>query len=576
MRDGRIKLISVFFYISFLILTAALFYFQIIKYEYYSSLSLKNTVRTIPLEASRGGIFDRRGNALAKDEISFALALIPQEISDLDKTLDDLCRVTGRHKDSLEKAYRKSYRLPFVPADIISDIPPEKAFAIEEKIADIPGAIIWSSPRRVYPNGKTGSHITGYVGKINEPEFNRLKDYGYTKRDIVGKSGLEKYYDAYLKGSSGGIQIEVDSRSREVSRIGFKEPKGGRDIVTTIDLGLQKLSDMLFENKKGACIVMSSKTGEILALSASPGFDPNVFVTGSDTDRIRVLSDKEKPLINRAITGVYPAGSTFKPIVAYAGLAAGLIEEHTSFMCTGSFKLGKAVFRCWKESGHGYQNVAQALSHSCNVFFYNTGKALGGEQICKIATSFGLGSLTGIDLPNESKGVVPGPSWKRSAIKAPWYDGDTINFSIGQGFLEVTPVQMLRVITIIANRGFCPKPYLVEEIEGVKVSNKKEYAMSIKPEAFEVIRQGLHDAVNSKTGTGQNAKVKGVEISGKTGTAQSGPSRKSHAWFIGYAPSDNPEVSFVVFIEHGGKGGQTAAAIVRLIGVYLKENGYAG
>ena len=574
MHSNRINIISAAIFASSLLLLTALFYFQIIGYGYYRSLSLKNTVRTIPLEASRGAIYDRKGIVLAKDDISFNLVLIPQEISDLGNTLNMLSVVTGRKREDLEAIYRKNYRLPFVPADIISNIPPEKAFKMEERLVDIPGAFIWSVPKRLYPNGRVGSHVIGYIGKIADSELKRLKDYGYSMRDLVGKNGVEQQYDAYLKGDDGGIQIEVDSRSREVSRIGFKEPRKGKDLTLTIDLGLQRFVDMLFKGKKGACIVMESQTGRVRALVSSPEFDPNIFVTGKDADRLKILRDTGHPLLNRAVTGTYPPGSTFKTVVAYAGIATGTVKETTSFLCTGVFKLGNTSFRCWKESGHGYQDIVQALTHSCNVFFYSLGKALGAEQIYRYALSFGLGSLTDIDLPQEVKGIAPGPMWKRFALKAPWYEGDTINYSIGQGYLEVTPIQMLRVITIVANNGFCPQPYVVEDIEGVKISHRREYSPRLRPEFFKIIRAGLFDAVNGPTGTGQNAKVNGLDISGKTGTAQAGPSRESHAWFIGFLPFNEPLISLVVFIEHGGKGGEDAASIARLTAVYLKENGF--
>jgi len=574
MHSNRINIISAAIFASSLLLLTALFYFQIIGYGYYRSLSLKNTVRTIPLEASRGAIYDRKGIVLAKDDISFNLVLIPQEISDLGNTLNMLSVVTGRKREDLEAIYRKNYRLPFVPADIISNIPPEKAFKMEERLVDIPGAFIWSVPKRLYPNGRVGSHVIGYIGKIADSELKRLKDYGYSMRDLVGKNGVEQQYDAYLKGDDGGIQIEVDSRSREVSRIGFKEPRKGKDLTLTIDLGLQRFVDMLFKGKKGACIVMESQTGRVRALVSSPEFDPNIFVTGKDADRLKILRDTGHPLLNRAVTGTYPPGSTFKTVVAYAGIATGTVKETTSFLCTGVFKLGNTSFRCWKESGHGYQDIVQALTHSCNVFFYSLGKALGAEQIYRYALSFGLGSLTDIDLPQEVKGIAPGPMWKRFALKAPWYEGDTINYSIGQGYLEVTPIQMLRVITIVANNGFCPQPYVVEDIEGVKISHRREYSPRLRPEFFKMVRAGLFDAVNGPTGTGQNAKVNGLDISGKTGTAQAGPSRESHAWFIGFLPANEPLISLVVFIEHGGKGGENAASIARLTAVYLKENGF--
>ncbi|MFA5369174.1 MAG: penicillin-binding protein 2 [Candidatus Omnitrophota bacterium] len=559
MLSDRVKVVKFLVFVSFVFLLSALFYFQIIRYSHFRSLSLKNTVRTIPLKASRGSIYDRNGLLLAKDDMSFNLVLIPQEISDLDDVIGKLSVITGRPGQELKASYKKNYRLPFVPADIITGISPEKAFAIDERLVDAPGALIWAVPKRLYPNGKTGSHVIGYIGKIGDSELKRLKDYGYTIRD-----------------DDGGMQIEVDSRSREVSRIGFKEPVKGKDIILSIDLGLQRFMDSVFEDKKGACIVMEAKTGAILGLVSGPEFDPNIFISGKSHDRVKVLNDKGHPLLNRAITSSYPPGSTFKIIMAAAGIGTGAVKEKTSFFCNGVFRLGNASFRCWKETGHGYQDVVEALSHSCNVFFYNLGKALGVEQIYKYASCFGLGSLTGIDLPQEVKGTVPNPVWKRLNIKAPWYEGDTINYSIGQGYLEVTPIQMLKTVTIAANSGSCPQPFVVDSIGGVKIAKKKEYNTRLRPELFRMIKQGLFKCINDQTGTGQNAAVKGVAVSGKTGTAQSGPSRVSHAWFIGYFPSEDPAVSMVVCVEHGGKGGEDAAIAARLITTYIKENHVIG
>jgi penicillin-binding protein 2 len=572
MFNNRLKILGVITFFSFTMLLGALFYFQIFNFSHYRSLSLKNTLRVIPLKASRGAIYSRNAEVLARDEISFDLVAIPQEISDIGNTLHKLSSITGVPRTEIENNYKKNSRLPFVPANILTNLPPEKAFAIEEKLIDIPGVIIQVSPIRVYPNHNVGSHVLGYLGKIADSELLNLKDYGYSIQDLVGRSGIEKYYDAYLKGEDGGIQVEVDSRSREVSRIGYKEPKKGKDLTLTIDLSLQRFISMLFEDKKGACIVMQARTGRILALVSKPEFDPNVFVSGKDRDRLRILGDKEHPLLNRAITGAYPAGSTFKIPVACAGIATGQVKNQTSFLCKGVFVLGNTRFRCWNESGHGYQNVIQALAHSCNVFFYSIGRVLGAEQIHRYALSFGLGELTGIDLPEEIRGIVPGPRWKKSTLKAPWYEGDTVNYSIGQGYLLVTPLQMLRVITITANKGFCPQPYILEKIEDMQVYSRREYQSRIKPEVFNMVQKGLFDAVNTPEGTGQLAKVAGLDVSGKTGTAQSGPSRKSHAWFIGYLPSHEPSISLVVFIEHGGKGGKDAADMAGLIALYLKEN----
>jgi len=574
MTEIRNRIFQTLIYLSFVALIIALFSFQILRYKHYHGLSLRNTIRNIPIEASRGGIYDRNGEPLAVDEISFDLVVIPQEIADIESTLKKLSKVTGMKYGVLQKNYRRDYHLPFVPARIARNLDAKKAFYIEEKLSSIPGALIISEPRRSYPNMNVGSHVVGYLGKIAKQEFENLKDYGYKIRDLVGKSGIEKYYDVYLKGERGGIQIEVDAASREVRRLGFKEPNRGKDLRLTIDLGLQRFVDMLFEDKIGTAIIMDAEEGKILALISSPNFDPSTFTTGSNRQRLKLLNNDKKPLLDRAISSSYAPGSIFKIVIASAGIATGALTQNTTFICKGSFKLGRRRFRCWKETGHGHQNIIEALSHSCNVFFYNLGRALGAEQIYRYTLQFGFGSTTGIDLPGEAKGLVPGPLWKRFYLKKPWYEGDTINYSIGQGYLLVTPIQMLRAITIVANEGHCPQPYLVEEIEDRKLSHRRSYIVRLKQDSFKHVKKGLFDVVNSSTGTGQNARMKDLHISGKTGTAQVGTKKKTHAWFVGYLPSEDPKISFVVFLEHGGQGGMEPARMVRLIGTYLNKNGF--
>jgi len=573
MFSHRIRLLSVIINISFLFIVVSLFSFQVVRSGHYKGLSLRNTIRMIPIEASRGGIYDRNGEALGVDKISFDLVVIPQEVEDTEATLKDLSKVTGIEQSKLSKSYRRNYRLPFVPVKVATNLDREKAFWLEEKITTIPGALIWTEPRRIYPNKKVAAHILGHVGRIAKGEFARLKDYGYKVKDLVGKTGIEKYYDAYLRGEDGGTQIEVDANSKEVRRLGFQEPRRGKDITLTIDLGLQRFADMLISEKAGSIIVMNVKTGEILALSSAPAFDPNVFVSGSNKARGAVLTNRARPLLNRAITGTYPPGSTFKIVVAVAGIVTGAINKNTSFRCNGKFRLGRWTFRCWKKTGHGPQNVIDALTHSCNVFFYNLGRSLGAEQIHRYATGFGLGSLTGIDLPQEVKAIAPNSLWKRFTIKKPWYDGDTINYSIGQGFLLATPLQMLRAVTIIANEGYSPTPYLVNRIEGKRPFKRKVHSTRFNKAALKIVKDGMLGVVNESTGTGQSAKIKNLKVSGKTGTAQPGTRGATHAWFVGFLPSGNPQVSIVVFLEHGGKGGGDASRFARLLGVYMKENG---
>ncbi|MFH1867553.1 MAG: penicillin-binding protein 2 [Candidatus Omnitrophota bacterium] len=570
----RIRLLRGLIYVCFIILAMGLFYFQVLRSGYYKGLSLRNTIRIVPIEASRGSIFDRNKKPIAIDEISFNLVIIPQEVEDIDSTLKLISKVTGEELSELTKNYKRNYYVPFVPVNILTNLEKEKAFYIEEKLSSIPGALLSTEPRRYYANGKIGSHIVGYVGRIERSEYKTLRDYGYKIQDLVGKSGIEKYYDAYLKGDDGGIQVEVNAASRIMRRLSFKEPAKGKDLTLTIDSGLQSFTDGLMEGRIGSCILMDVGTGEILALVSSPEFNPNVFTRGSSKEKTAILTDKRCSLLNRAASCKYPPGSIFKIVVASAGLAAGTIKRDTTFDCSGEYRLGGIRFGCWKESGHGPQNVVEALTHSCNVFFYNLGDLLGAEGIYRYALQFGLDSATGIDLPGEVKGLVPNTLWKRFFIKEPWYRGDTINYSIGQGYLLVTPIEMLRAVTIVANEGYSPAPHLVKEIEGRKISYRKRHIAKIPESVLKIIKKGLSDVVNSKTGTGLYAKHDSVKIAGKTGTAQPGTAGDTHAWFVGYLPADNPKISFCIFLEHGGQGGKDPAHMARILTTYLDTNGF--
>ncbi|MCX5667588.1 MAG: penicillin-binding protein 2, partial [Candidatus Omnitrophica bacterium] len=439
----------------FITLALALVYTQVLKYAYYSRLSKDNAIRIIPIEGPRGAIFDRNGVGLVSDRISFNVALIYQELKNREKLIKLLVNTLGIERKDVEDAIYKAAEKPYAPVTIVDDIDRDKAFILEEESFDSRGLVIQTRSMRDYLYKNVGAHLLGYLGEISEAELGRMKEYGYRAKDLIGRDGVEKYYDSYLSGVDGGIQIQVDNRGRLVRTLGFKEPVNGKDLRLTIDIDLQSACDKALEDKRGAIIIMDPNNGEVLALSSSPGFDPNVFVRPKDSpERVRLVRDKRMyPLLNRAISGIYQPGSVFKIVVALAALNTGRIDRQTKFNCPGSFTLGTGKFVCWKEGGHNSQNVTDALMNSCNVFFYNTGRALGIDNIEKYAKIFGFGKTTGIDLPGEAKGVIPGRFWKRSVKKDSWYEGDTVNLAIGQGYILVTPIQVLEMISIVANNG---------------------------------------------------------------------------------------------------------------------------
>jgi len=561
-------------YTLFLLLIMGLLYTQIIRYPHYARLSRNNSIRIIPIEGLRGTIYDRNNMPIVTNRLSFDVMVIAQELRDRMKLVMTLSEVTGLTKKEIMKSLEKAYARPFVPVTVIEDVDKEKALILEEASYDIRGLLIDTKSKRDYLYGPAASHVCGYVSEISEAELDLLDDYGYRPKDLIGRSGLERSYDTYLKGVDGGIQVEVDNKGRQTRTLGMREPQSGKDLFTTIDIEMQKVCDALLGDRPGAIVVMECASGQVLALASHPSFDPNFFVRPQESSkRLSLIRDTaEKPLIDRAISGLYPPGSVFKIVVASAALETKKISEKTTFACTGSFTLGPARFDCWKEGGHGAQDIVNALMNSCNVFFYTTGKVLGIDALEAYTKQFGFGRKTGIDIPDEARGTVPGRAWKRLFKKDKWYEGETINFAIGQGYLTVTPLQVLDMVTAMANGGHIVRPHLVTRIDGTEVASTHARAIGLSRRTIDTVRAGLFAVIN-KEGTGKRARVEGIAVAGKTGTAQN-PRGRTHAWFCGFAPFSNPKLSLVVFLEHGGKGGLEPAEIAKGIFTAANEKGY--
>ena len=572
MRD---KILTTIISVFFTLLAIALFYAQILRFPYYSRLSKNNSIRIVPIDGPRGNIFDRNGVPLVTNRLSFDVAIVYQELKDRGRIARLLNEVLGMSGREILEALEKSRQRPYAPVVIAEDIDKEKAIALEEASLDADGLLVETRPKRDYIYDNIGSHIFGYLSQITEEELEEMKDYGYRSRDLVGRDGLEKYYDSHLKGVDGGTQIEVDSRGRQTRIMGLKEPSIGKDLYLTIDIALQSTCDKLLGEHKGAVIVMDPKNGGVLALVSHPAFDPNIFVRPKMSDeRLRLLKDRiGRPLSNRAISGLYAPGSVFKIVTASAALETRRITPNMHFFCNGSYKLGNAKFDCWKEEGHQSQNIVGGLTNSCNVFFYNAGRVTGVDAMEASAKIFGFGKPTGIDLPDEVKGLVPGRVWKKLYKKENWYEGETLNYAIGQGYLLVTPIQVLDMMTIMANKGSLVRPYLVKRTGSVNAAVYKQKNTGLKESTINKVREGLFEVVNNENGTGKRAKIDGVIIAGKTGTAQN-PQGRTHAWFTGYAPYNDPRICLVVFLEHGGKGGLEPAEIARGIFEEARRKGY--
>ena len=561
----RIKTLQFLFIIFFILLGLCLFYLQVIKGPRYRELSYRNSIRLLGISAPRGIIYDRRGKKVAEDVLSFGVFIVPQEVKDLDAEIRRVSSILDCSESLLKRNYKRNYRAPFAPCELMANIPKNKAILIEELKLDMPGVLIKESHLRRYSYKEALAHVIGYIGEIDKRELGLLKTYGYVARDLIGKDGIERISDATLRGENGGMQVQVDNRGRQVDVLSFKKPVKGKDIHLTIDAGLQNFLWNMMKGKKGAAIFMDHYTGEILSLVSTPSYDPNASVS-------RILNDKRSPLLNRAIMGLYPPGSIFKIALALAALESGKIRPETTFVCHGRLNVGAASFRCWKRDGHGPVDLENGIIESCNVYFYNTGILLGVEGIWKYAKEFGFGEKTGIELFGEQKGFVPSRAWKKTEKNQNWYTGDTANLSIGQGYLLVTPLQVVRMFATLANGGGLIRPHLLKDIRDSDIRRHKKIIIRLKKKNIELIKNGMKGVVASERGTGMRAWSEVCSISAKTGTSQPGGGLKTHAWFGGFAPSEKPEISFVIFLEHGGSGGDLAAMIAKKAVEYWYKN----
>ncbi len=568
----RFKILHIIIIILFLVAFFGLVYTQIFKGSFYYRLSKNNCIRIIPQEARRGLILDRSGTVLADNRISFNLALIPQELSDKEEVWQYLSKTLGKSRSILEREYKKNKSLPFVPAVTVKGIEKHQAIILEQKKPDLPGVIIETGAERFYPQGEVTCHVLGYVREIDQRRITRLRDYGYKVKDIVGYSGVEEFYDGYLRGQEGGTQFEVDNRGRSVRIIADRLAKKGQDITLTLDLRIQKIAARLLEGRRGAIIVIDPGNGEILAMVSSPSFDPGIFIGRSSQERIAdLLGNRNYPLLNRAIAGLYSLGSVFKAVVAVAALASQKINSNTSFLCTGKLSAGQREFNCW--SKHGNQDIEEALAHSCNVFFYHLGLLAGVDLLNKYALEFGFGNPSGIDLPSEARGKVPSRAQKRLSQREPWYQGDTLNFSIGQGDLLVTPLQAVRAMAVLANNGVLVRPHLLKAIEGKVVNGRQNFArINIKSDILRKVKSYLREVVRSPTGTASILNMENLSVAGKTGTVQTGRNARQHAWFVGFCPFEKPKFVFCVFLEHGGYSSESCVIAKEMLQEMLKEN----
>jgi len=595
----RFKLIFAIVLIALSLLILRLWYLQVIKGSELRQRSENNSLRLRKINPLRGMILDIHGNVLVDNQTSFDLIYIPNRPEDKQRVGSALSTLYTSRSWKLPDDFSLLEKArPFIPSKIDRNISREKLALIETRSLELPGVAIEVVPIRKYLAGEMIAHIVGYVSEVSQEELEKSKG-AYSSGDMVGKSGIEKYYDAYLRGKNGAEQVEVNALGKAVRGLGKIDPVSGHNLVLTIDAYIQKVAWEAMEGKSGAVVAMDPRNGSIYAMVSSPGFDPNLFNGGISSENWNMISrDPRHPMEQRAISGQYPPGSTYKLIVAAAALEEGMISPDTSILCTGSFGLGNRSYRCWQKHGHGMVNLHRAIVESCDVYFYTIGKMLGVDTIAWYAKKFGFGALTGIDLPREKAGLIPTREWKKARFKRPWQLGETISVSIGQGFNSVTPLQLASAYSALANGGTVYRPQIVKRIETtdgrvVKVMNpKKQEALPLSPKTLELLKDGLWGVVNEKRGTGGALRRPQLDVCGKTGTAQviglpasekarravqSIRTNQDHALFTCFVPCGSPEIAVAVIVEHGGHGGSTAAPIARkVVDAYYKSKKYGG
>ncbi len=561
----RLSIIRNFILMLLVLITGYLFYLQVIRGGYFARLSKSNSIRVVPFEGARGRIFDRHGKTLADNVKAYHAVVIPQDIRDKKALFAFMGEVLGVDPRLTEKKFFRNKTTPFSPVTLAEGLSRSQAIRIEENAFRFPGLLVLQKFSRRYPSGWCSAHVVGYVGKVDPFKEKKITEYGFSAEEFVGYSGVEEYYDEALRGAPGGKQIEVNSRGHQTQLLSVREPIQGRDLKLTIDDAVQRSADSALMGRRGAVVVLDPSNGEVLALASSPTFDPNAFVDKEKQDLLEgYFKSTEAPLLNRAVSGAFPPGSVFKIPVAMGGLEEYKIKTSTTFDCPGYFQMGDRTYRfphAW-----GVQDFTSAMAHSANEYFFHVGLMLGIHPIVKYARSFGLGERTGIDLPYESKGGLPGIKMTR------WYKGDTLNTSIGQGNVLATPVQLARLIAAFENKGMMPQLHVV--LSGQLDSSRPlPVHVSFRKEVWAAVRKGLDQVVLSQDGTAHAlADIPGVRTYGKTGTAQTGPNKDDHAWFAGVSRSQERTIAYCVFLEHGGSS-TNAVVLTKEFLISLREQG---
>ncbi|MCH8078878.1 MAG: penicillin-binding protein 2 [Proteobacteria bacterium] len=581
-----------------MVLVARLFYLQVIRHDHFITLSQSNRVKVLPIAPIRGLIFSRDNVLLADNQPSFSLELIPEQIDTLDKTIGQLSRLIDIDEDSIsrfKKLRREKRRFESIPLKFNLSEGEVARFSVERH--KIPGAKVIARPYRHYPEESGLVHALGYVARIDEKDLQKIDELDYLGTTHIGKLGVEKAYEDILHGRVGHQQVEVNAQGRIIRVLERTPPEPGQNIYLTLDLSLQTAASKIMQGKRGSIVAMDPDNGDILAFVSSPAYDPNSFVNGIDSKSYKVLlSSRDTPLINRALNGKYPPGSTVKPFLGIAALMFGVRNTDEAIWCRGWYTLRghDHRYRDWKKGGHGHVDLNYAIMQSCDVYFYTLAHDLGITKLNKALTNFGFGVKTGIDIGGESTGLVPSIDWKRSALNQPWYPGETLIAGIGQGYVLATPLQLVTATAALANHGRRVLPRLVYKISD-PISGESTllpvatptYVAGYKQEHWDFVIQAMQDVVHGPRGTARRSGANAAyRFAGKTGTSQlfgidqDGKYEKDkvpehlrdHALFIAFAPVEAPKIALVIIVENGGSGSSIAAPIARkLLDHYLLD-----
>lgn len=597
--QGRLSTASVIMLIAFFILVLRFFWLGVVQNSYYTTRAEDNRLTLVPVVPNRGLIFDRNGVLMATNTSAYTLEIVPGRAGPIDQTIDELSKVVtieGKDKRRFKQLLREAKTFESIP--IRSRLTEEEVARFAAQRYRFPGVEVRARLFRSYPLGETASHALGYMGRINTKDLERIDEEGqaanYRGTDHIGKTGLEQRYEFEMHGVSGFESVEVDAGGRGIRVLSRTPPVSGNNLNLTIDAKLQQVAETAFGKRRGALVAIDPENGEILALVSMPTYDPNLFVDGIRSDDWDVLNtDINKPLLNRAIYGAYPPGSTFKPFMALGALTAGKRTPQQAISDPGYFNFGNHTFRDDKKGGHGMVNMYTSIVHSCDTYYYTLANDWGINGIADFMAQMGFGSKTGIDIDGESRGILPSEAWKQRRFKRPeqqkWYAGETISIGIGQGYNSYTMMQLAQATAILANNGVGYKPHLVRSISDVRsggvreIPLEKTHEVALKPEHVEVIKNAMIGVNKEGTGTKAFAGAKYV-AAGKTGTAQvfslnggnysHGGTKeflRDHALFIAFAPADKPKIALAVIVENAGFGATSAAPITRQVFDYYLQ-----